>query len=98
MCIRDRNKLAESEIVRIGSEVEQVFAYVEQTLRDVAQDTRYGYDGTDFTIRVISPLAEGADRIVAEAALRARAEHAAKSSDCKFELNCIIPFAKEKYL
>jgi len=47
------------------------------------------------SIRIISPLAEGADRIVAEEALKLKAR--AEQLKLKMELQCPLPFPRDEY-
>jgi hypothetical protein len=80
------NKLGGAEVDRLKGEVRQVFA----ALRHGIADTPGGADGVTRkppTLQVVSPLAEGADRIVAETALEQDAE-----------LIALLPFAREDYV
>lgn len=69
------------------SQIAVALQLVADTVRQVHQDEGAPYSGAEPVLRVISPLAEGADR------LTARVAH-----QLGFELNVPLPFSQDRYL
>ena len=70
---------------KLRATVRAVLKHVRQTAEAVAAANQALYEGSP-SVRLISPLAEGADRIVAEAALEEG-----------YTLECPLPFHREEY-
>ncbi len=75
---------AESE--ELLSSVRRVLDLVSQLARELVEEDRELYDSESPVLRLISPLAAGADRVVAEEAIA-----------LGFKLQCPLPFSREEY-
>lgn len=80
------NKLREAELPTLRQRVGEVLAVVKQVAREVAADDSAGYSDAPPLLGIVSALAEGADRIVAQVAL-----------GCGFELQVALPCAETLY-
>jgi hypothetical protein len=80
------NKLAAAEVSRLRREVREVLAALRKGIADI-DGNPHGAGTARPTLQVISPLAEGADRIVAETALEQGAA-----------LIALLPFARCDYV
>jgi hypothetical protein len=78
-------RLADAVDAELRAQIRDVLRNVRRDALEIANGGFFGYAG-DPQLRVISPLAEGADRIVAEEAL-----------GLGFELQCPLPFPIEEY-
>jgi len=80
----------EGENQKLRDQIKQVLEEIKKITMDIfARRTEYGietYSSEDPCLRLISPLAEGADRLVAEEALK-----------LGIELHCPLPFHREEY-
>jgi hypothetical protein len=79
------NKLRSDETVRLKREVRSALALLRRKLAEVAKRAP-GVKASGAKLQIVSPLAEGADRIVAKAALEEEAE-----------LIVLLPFPREDY-
>jgi hypothetical protein len=81
------NGLNKADIGVLGDKVKEILKHVSDVAREVKSSFGSLYsDGGSPVLRVISPLAEGADMLVAEEALRAG-----------YELQCALPFDRNEY-
>lgn len=80
------NRLQESDDGLLRANVREALSLAARAARDVRSQSDDAYASAPACLRVISPLAEGADRIVAEEGLR-----------LGFELQCILPFDRDVY-
>src|SRR6476659_7259822 len=71
---------------QLRASIHQVLVRVQETAKKILRENRDAYAPQDPLFRVISPLAEGSDRFVAEEAHR-----------LGFELQCPIPFQAGEY-
>ena len=83
--IRGPRSLDEADAKRIHDTLVALFRDAHGTLQHLSTSHRELFTG-NAALRMISPLAEGSDRIAAEAALAAG-----------FELDCPLPFARDLY-
>lgn len=81
-----KSRLAEDQIPRIRSDLKSIFSIVDEAVKSAHRDYTAYYDAKDPLIRVVTPLADGADSMAAKVAL----DHA-------FELSAPIPFHKQEY-
>lgn len=72
--------------IELRAAVHQVLAYLQEKTRAIYLQNHEVYDGPKPVFRVISPLAEGSDRLVAQ---EARA--------LKFKLQSPLPFSRDNY-
>jgi len=84
--ISGHRTLAEEAGPRVRKALTTLFTDGRDTLQHLQSSHRQIFSGNGATLRLISPLAEGSDRLAAEAAL-----------DCGFALDCPLPFARELY-
>src|SRR5258708_4882815 len=82
------NKLQSAEGDLLGRRVRAVLEYLRETTFNLHGIQDSGYLSDPPVLRIISPLAEGADRLVAEVAI---------ASDYGFELQCPLPFSRGAY-
>lgn len=80
------NGLAEAKHDLLKQSVREVLTYIQTVVQDIQQEVASCYTEQKPDFRIISPLAEGADRIVASEAI-----------DLGYELQCPLPFAYNKY-
>ncbi len=80
------NKLSRTEVDRLKHEVHRLFTALRRGIADIPGMAE-GAGRKPPALRVVSPLAEGADRIVAETALEQDAE-----------LIALLPFARSEYV
>ncbi|MGD9890105.1 MAG: DUF4231 domain-containing protein [Dehalococcoidia bacterium] len=80
------NRLQESDDSLLRANVRAALTLAARAARDVRSQSGDAYASGPACLRVISPLAEGADRIVAEEGLK-----------LGFELQCILPFDRDAY-
>lgn len=78
-------KLSTDEEPKLREAVRQVILFVQTTTHDLVKQIKH-YDGEEPILRIISPLAEGADRLVAEEGLT-----------LGFKLHCPLPASREEY-
>lgn len=78
--------LREADIDILTNRSREVLAEISDMARIIYNDTIGYYEGTEPVLRLISPLAEGSDRLVAYAAI-----------DLGYELQCPLPFIKKDY-
>jgi hypothetical protein len=83
---RPGRKLPEESIAEVVRSVDAVFRTLTDALPLVVSEARWAFEGGDTELAVVSPLAEGADRIVAEAGLRAGAR-----------LEVVLPLTRADY-
>src|SRR3712207_1230281 len=72
----------------LRSTIRDVLTSIQDIAERVLEDSIPNYRGRKPILRLISPLAEGADRVVAEEA---------RSGDLKFEIQSPLPFTAEEY-
>lgn len=80
------NGLGGVDYPTLRERVRQILTIVRDVGREIAADPDAGYDSADPAFRVVSPLAEGSDRIVAEEAV-----------SLGFELQSPLPFPRAGY-
>jgi hypothetical protein len=80
------NHLKDSDIPLLRKQIHRVLQSVRDAGAEIAGDSLAGYDSHDPVFRVISPLAEGSDRMVAEEALA-----------LGYELQSPLPFPADDY-
>src|SRR3984885_12604661 len=80
------NHLKDSDIPLLRKQIHHVLQSVRNAGAEIAGDSLAGYDSHDPIFRVISPLAEGSDRLVAEEALA-----------LGYELQSPLPFPADDY-
>jgi hypothetical protein len=80
------NHLKDSDIPLLRKQIHRVLQSVRNAGAEIAGDSLAGYDSHDPIFRVISPLAEGSDRLVAEEALA-----------LGYELQSPLPFPADDY-
>jgi Protein of unknown function (DUF4231) len=80
------NRLAEADKALLRTRIREVLALVCKAVQDGLSAIESTYASGPPIIRLISPLAEGADRIVAQEAL-----------EMGFELQCPLPFDRTEY-
>ena len=96
-------KLRAAEIPLLRQVIRGALERVCRIAMDISVDAAGAYAAAPPGVRVISPLAEGADRILAQEALGmrlpARLPHAEEQPehDLHFELQCPLPFAQSIY-
>lgn len=78
--------LKEEQAAEVASRVREVLGVVAETAAALVKDRSAGYAAEEAVLRLISPVAEGADRIVAREGLKAG-----------FGLQCPLPFFREEY-
>ena len=79
-------RLAATDVAQLTGRVRSVLAEIRAIARDAASDPAFGYAPGEPTLRVVSPLAEGADRLVAVEALA-----------LGYELQVVLPRMRESY-
>src|ERR1700687_4996205 len=79
-------KLPIETVVPIRQTIDRILAGVAASSRDVIAKSKRGLVDTSFELVVVSALAEGTDRIVAEAGLAA-----------DYSLEAVLPFEKVEY-
>jgi hypothetical protein len=82
--------LAPTELDRVRAQASEVLRKIAEEVRRCTQDNRARQvykPGTSAALRLITPLADGADRLVAEEALKCR----------EFEIEVPLPFAQTAY-
>lgn len=84
--ISGHRTLADSDAARIHDALMGLFGAARDELHHLSANHRELFSGDDAVLRLISPLAEGSDRVAAEAALA-----------CGFALECPLPFARDLY-
>jgi hypothetical protein len=80
------NRLKAADQASLRLNIEGVLKIVRDATQKIAANPEVGYDSPATLLRVISPLAEGADRLVADEALK-----------LGFELQCALPFRRDEY-
>jgi uncharacterized protein DUF4231 len=80
------NHLQESDIPLLRKQIHRVLQSVRNAGAEIAGDSLAGYDSRDPVFRIISPLAEGSDRLVAEEGLL-----------LGYELQSPLPFPADDY-
>src|SRR5476651_2023109 len=80
-------KLPLETVAPIRQTIDRIVAAIAASARDVIAKSNGGLVDTSLELVVVSALAEGSDRVVAEAGLGA-----------EFSLEVILPFAKPEYL
>ncbi len=80
------HRLAYAELHILEEVLSEVLSAVRDTVLRVAEQNPGLYAAHDPTLRAISPLAEGADRLFAEQAL-----------DLEFDLCCVMPFPQANF-
>jgi hypothetical protein len=80
------NHLKDSDIPLLRKQIHHVLQSVRNAGAEIAGDSLAGYDSREPVFRVISPLAEGSDRLVAEEALA-----------LGYELQSPLPFPADDY-
>src|SRR5580704_7446653 len=80
------NHLKAADIPLLQRQIHQVLQSVRNAGAEIVGDSLAGYDSHEPIFRVISPLAEGSDRLVAEEALA-----------LGYELQCPLPFPTGEY-
>jgi hypothetical protein len=80
------NRLCDAQLVLLRAQVRAALTLVARLAQDVQAQPASGYAQAPPILRVISPLAEGADRLVAHEALA-----------LSFELECPLPFDRSEY-
>jgi hypothetical protein len=81
-----KGRLEENQLSRITSDISRIYHIVEQSVTETHSKHGAFYDAAAPVIRLISPLADGADSLAAQVAL-----------DHSFEIHAPIPFSKEDY-
>lgn len=79
-------KLSEGQASAVRATIDDLLAEIRMLGHDVVARDAWAFDNAPLAISVVSPLAEGADRIVAEAGLAA-----------DLKLRVILPFARADY-
>jgi hypothetical protein len=79
-------KLAEAQAAAARRAVDRILGEIEDITRAVVERDAWAFSSRRPELQIISPLAEGADRIVAESGLAAG-----------FGLNAVLPFARAEY-
>src|SRR5271169_2926664 len=80
------NHLGNSERPDLRRQIETILKMVRDAADKISADSAAGYVISTPLLRVISPLAEGSDRLVAREALK-----------LGFELQCPLPFPRKDY-
>jgi hypothetical protein len=80
------NHLKNSDIPLLRKEIHHALQSVRNAGAEIAGDSMAGYDSHEPVFRIISPLAEGSDRLVAEEGLA-----------LGYELQCPLPFPADDY-
>jgi hypothetical protein len=82
------NRLAQADQAPISARTREVVEHIRDSVLAVLDenDVRSTYIPDEPLLRVISPLAEGSDRLVAHVAL-----------DLGFDLQCLLPFQRDDY-
>src|SRR4051794_32914046 len=80
--------LARADLEQLRSSVRDVLALIRQTAEEIHRAAGAAYQEYPPVLRLISPLAEGSDRLVAEVA---------REAGLDFELQCPLPFARDEY-
>jgi hypothetical protein len=80
------NRLGTTDRPDLRRQVENILKLVRDGGQRIAADPEAGYDSSAPLLRIISPLAEGSDRLVAEEAVK-----------LGFELQCPLPFPRDDY-
>jgi hypothetical protein len=84
--ITGHRTLPAKEIINIEKIMVRILELIKNTSDKFLKETLPNYSNPFHLYRMISPLAEGADRIAAYAALK-----------CNYELFCPLPFSKSEY-
>src|SRR5208282_1280966 len=84
--IAGHRKLTADQIQSLQPRMSAVLQAIAQAAAAEAVIAREAYSSVPFTLRATSPLAEGADRLFAQAAI-----------GLGYELQCPLPFAREEY-
>ena len=84
--ITGHRKLTADQIQSLQPRLSAVLKAIAQTAVDAARIALEAYSALPVLLRANSPLAEGADRLFAQAAL-----------DLGYELQCPLPFGREEY-
>ena len=84
--ITGHRRLTADQIQSLQPRLSAVLKAIAQTAADSTVIAREAYSTVPLVLRATSPLAEGADRLFAQAAL-----------DLGYELQCPLPFAREEY-
>ena len=82
------NRLAPADQPPISARIRETMEHIRNAVLAVLDesDARAAYASEKPLLRVISPLAEGSDRLVAHVAL-----------DMGFDLQCLLPFQRDDY-
>ena len=80
------NKLREADLPALRQRVGEILGVVSGLAREAATDASAAYSAAPPRLQIVSALAEGADRIVAQVALA-----------CGFELQVVLPYADGLY-
>lgn len=78
--------LSAADLEKLQDKIHEVLAVIKSIVRDIHSSYVSFFEGPAPVLRVISPLAEGSDRIVAGQAM-----------DLGYELQCPLPFEREEY-
>ncbi|MCB1937043.1 MAG: DUF4231 domain-containing protein [Nitrosomonas sp.] len=90
--VAGHRELPETELLRLRAEIDAVYKAIGQTVQDIAQEevAKHIYAYETAIIRIISSLAEGADRLCVDPELTV-------FEGIKLELAGILPFLKEDF-
>jgi hypothetical protein len=80
--------LAKANLEQLRSSIREVLALVRQAAQEIHAEAGPAYQRSPPVLRLISPLAEGSDRLVAEVA---------REDSLGFELQCPLPFSRAEY-
>lgn len=72
--------------VRLREAIRKILEIIRQTAEQIATESGNAYAESPPVLRIVSPLAEGADRLVAQEAL-----------ELGYHLQCPFPFSREEY-
>jgi hypothetical protein len=80
------NRLETADHGSLRRQIEEALKIIRGATQKAATNSESGYASTEALLRIISPLAEGADRLVADEGIK-----------LGFELQCPLPFRKDEY-
>jgi hypothetical protein len=84
--ITGHRTLPANEVINIENIIIRILEYIKNISDKLLKETPPNYSNPLHVYRMISPIAEGADRIAANAALK-----------CNYKLFCPLPFRKSEY-
>ena len=84
--VTGRREIAEANRSHVANAALMVLKHIRTTVAVLGEPKTLGYSSDPVALRLLSPLAKGADRIVAEAGLQAG-----------FDLECPLPYPREQY-